>query len=120
MPTHGSLSKAGKARHQNPIRNWRIDPETGAKILSKNRKSKKGQPSKGMLPKRGRRKKIARVRNRQKYKIATMCPACSGTHKTRGVIRTPIKIGARKCWKCGARFEWKGLRPIVKRRRRAP
>lgn len=115
--THGSLTKAGRIRDQSPVRNWRIDSKTGGKVLTKTRKGKKGQPMKGGSPKRGRRKRIARVRNRQRYKIATMCPACSGTHPVYGIVRTPIKIGARKCWKCGARLIWKGLRPTVRKQR---
>lgn len=98
-PTHGSLTKAGKIRDQSQPIKWR-----------EGKKSKKGMPF------HGKKKENPRVKNRRKYKIATMCPACSGTTK-HGVVRTPIEIGVRKCWKCGARFEWKGLRPIVKRKK---
>lgn len=114
--THGSLTKAGKSRGQNPVKNWRINPTTGEKILSQMRKTKKGKPMRGGGAKRGKRKKISRVRNRRRYEIATMCPACSGTENGR-VYKTPIGIRAKKCWRCRARLDWKGLRPKVKQRR---
>ena len=99
--THGSLSKAGKARNLNPVKNWR-----------------EGRTSREGLNFRGKRKKIPRIRNRKRYEVATSCPACSGTD-IHGVRKTPIKIGARKCWRCRARLEWRGMRPRVKERRRA-
>lgn len=113
--THGSLSKAGKFRDAHPITNWRLDPKTGIPVKSKPRKGK-GR-SKGDAQKRGRRKKVSRIKTRQRYKIATMCPACSGTTFGR-TIRTPIKIGVHKCWKCNTRLEWRGLRPRIKERRK--
>lgn len=91
MPTHGSLSKAGKARKLNPVRNWR-----------------EGKQSRKQLWFRGKKKKVPRVRNRRRYEIATMCPACGG----------PIGIGAFKCWRCNTRLTHKGLRPVIKDRRR--
>lgn len=114
--THGSLTKAGKSRGQNPVKNWRIDPVTGQKILSQMRKTKKGKPMRGGAPKRAKRKKIARIRNRRRYEIATMCPACSGTGKDGKVRKTPINIGVKKCWQCKTRLIWKGLRPKIKQR----
>jgi len=115
--THGSLTKAGKSRDANPVKNWRIDPKTGVAIRSKSRKSKKG-PLKGDANKRGRRNKIPRIRNRQRYNIATMCPACSGTVRGK-VHRTPIRIRTHKCWQCGTRLDWKGMRPKIRRKRQA-
>jgi len=96
--SHGSLTKAGKIRSLTP-RHFR---EEG--------RSKRG------IPFYGKKSKSPRCKNRQRYKIATMCPACSGTHKIYGVIRTPIRINARTCWKCGVRLEWKGMRPVAKKR----
>jgi len=98
--SHGSLTKAGKARAQNPVQNWR-----------------EGRQSRNGLNFRGKKKKVARVRNRRRYEIATSCPACSGTD-IHGVRKTPIKIGVRKCWRCKARLEWRGMRPRIKERRR--
>jgi len=98
--THGSLTKAGKSRGRNPVKNWR-----------EGRRSKKGSNF------RGKRSKIPRIRNRRRYEIATTCPACSGTD-IHGVRKTPIEIGVIKCWRCKARLEWRGMRPRIKERKR--
>lgn len=111
VPTHGSLSKAGKFKqleaHQ---RQWRIDPKTGQPSKSKQRKKGKKGAMKGGSYRHGKKSYIPRVKNRLKYNIATMCPACSNDKNGRANIR----IGVSSCWRCRARLEWKGNTPKAK------